>query len=92
MKGNLMKTCAGKQIILAFAFLCISFSFPPAYAAATTQDQKQQAHAAKAQPSIEVKDPDYNFGEITEGSEIEHEFTVHNAGKEVLKIDRVRVE
>ncbi len=79
------------KTVLAFAFLCLSFYLPPAFAASMSQSPKQQGPEAK-QPSIQVKEPDYNFGEIMEGSEIEHEFTVGNTGKEILKIERVRVE
>jgi hypothetical protein len=52
----------------------------------------QKAPEAKAQPSIQVKELDYNFGEILEGTEVEHEFTVRNTGTAVLNIERVQVD
>jgi Protein of unknown function (DUF1573) len=87
-----MKIYARKKTILALAFLCISFYFPPAFATTQSPVPKQQAPEAKAHPSMQVKDPDYNFGKIMEGSEIEHEFSVRNTGKKVLNIERVRVD
>ncbi len=53
---------------------------------------KHQASEVTAQPSIQVKQPDYDFGMILEGTVIEHEFTVKNTGKVPLNIERVRVE
>jgi len=53
---------------------------------------KPQASEATAQPSIQIKEPEYNFGEVMEGAEIEHEFTVRNTGKALLNIERVRPE
>lgn len=86
-----MNAFVRKKTVLAFAFLCVSFYLPLAFAASTSQSSKRHGPEAK-QPSIQVKEPDYNFGQIMEGSEIEHEFTVANTGTEVLKIERVRVE
>jgi hypothetical protein len=53
---------------------------------------KQQNTEATAQPSIQIKEPEYDFGVVPEGAEIEHEFTVRNTGKVLLNIERVRVE
>jgi hypothetical protein len=53
---------------------------------------KHQASEATAQPSIQIKYPEYDFGEVLEGTEIEHEFTVRNTGTVLLNIERVRVE
>ena len=47
---------------------------------------------SKAHSSIQVKEPEYSFGEVQEGAEVEHEFTVNNTGKAVLNIERVRVD
>jgi len=86
-----MKTCA-KKTVLVFVFLCASSCFPSAFAATTPlPGPKQHASEAKAQPSIQVKESEFNFGKILEGTpEIEHEFIVRNTGKEVLKIERVQ--
>jgi hypothetical protein len=53
---------------------------------------KQQASQATAQPTIQIKQPEYDFGVVLEGTEVEHEFTVRNTGKVLLNIERVRVE
>ncbi len=86
-----MKTCARKKTAIAFA-LCISFCFSPAFAATVSPGPKSQVSEATAQPSIQIKDPEYDFGEVMEGAEVEHEFTVRNTGKVLLNIERVRVE
>ncbi|MFZ0930294.1 MAG: DUF1573 domain-containing protein [Syntrophobacteraceae bacterium] len=86
-----MKICARKKTTIAAA-LCIAFCFSPAFAATTPSSAKPQASEATAQPSIQIKEPEYNFGEVMEGAEIEHEFTVRNTGKALLNIERVRPE
>jgi hypothetical protein len=83
-----MKTSA-KEIFLAFIFLCASSCLFPALAA--TSSQAKQAAEIKDQPTIQVKESEYNFGEIIEGTpEVEHQFIVTNTGKAVLKIERVQ--
>lgn len=41
-------------------------------------------------PSIQVAETVFDFGEVMEGSEVVHEFTVKNEGKGVLRIEQVR--
>jgi hypothetical protein len=86
-----MKTCARKKTTIAVA-LCIAFCSSPAFTATTAPSARQQAPAATAHPSIQIKQPEYDFGVVLEGTEVEHEFTVRNTGKVLLNIDRVRVE
>ena len=86
-----MKTCVRKKTTVAAA-LCIAFCFSPAFAATMSPGAKPQASEATAEPSIQIKDPEYDFGVVLEGAEIEHEFTVRNTGKVLLNIERVRVE
>lgn len=45
---------------------------------------------AADQPSMQVPDATYDFGEVLEGAEVEHDFVVKNTGKGVLQIDQVR--
>ncbi|MEM5786134.1 MAG: DUF1573 domain-containing protein [Syntrophobacteraceae bacterium] len=42
-------------------------------------------------PIINIPQLVYNFGEVFEGTEVVHEFTVKNTGKGVLNIERVKV-
>ncbi|HIJ68538.1 MAG TPA: DUF1573 domain-containing protein [Deltaproteobacteria bacterium] len=86
-----MKTCARKKTAIAVA-LFIAFCFSPAFAVTVSPGSKQQASQATAQPTIQIKQPEYDFGVVLEGTEVEHEFTVRNTGKVLLNIDRVRVE
>ena len=86
-----MKICAQKNSALAVA-LCIAFCFSPALAATTPPGANHQEPEAPAQPSIQIKEPEYCFGEVLEGAEIEHEFTIRNTGKALINIERVRVD
>ena len=47
------------------------------------------AHAATA-PSIEISPSTYDFGEVKEGTKIEHDFIMKNTGTEVLNITHVK--
>ncbi|MGA2401051.1 MAG: DUF1573 domain-containing protein [Syntrophobacteraceae bacterium] len=87
-----MKTCTRKKTLLAVVVFCISFCLSSAFAVTHGPGKVQKAPEAKAQPSIQVKELDYNFGEILEGTEVEHEFTVRNTGTAVLNIERVQVD
>ncbi len=86
-----MKTRARKKTTIAVA-LCIAFCFSPAFAVTMSPGAKHQTSEAMTQPSIQIKYPEYDFGVVLEGTEIEHEFTVRNTGKALLNIERVRVE
>ncbi len=48
--------------------------------------------AAKPQggPVLLIPEPVFDFGEILEGGEVQHDFPVRNSGSEVLRIDQVR--
>lgn len=67
-------------------------SIPPVTAAPGTVS----AGLASAQPSdrgapsIQVGDTVFDFGEVMEGSEVSHEFTVRNDGKGALRIEQVK--
>ena len=82
-----MNTCARKKTFFVVAAVCMSLCMPSAFAAS-----HRQASEAKAQPSIQVKELVYDFGEIMEGSEVEHEFIVRNTGTADLNIERVQVD
>ena len=45
---------------------------------------------AQAQPAIDCKKPEHDFGKVAQGEEVEHVFKFKNKGKEVLKIERAR--
>jgi hypothetical protein len=46
--------------------------------------------ARQGAPSIQVSENAFDFGEVMEGSEVIHAFTVKNEGSEVLRIEQVR--
>lgn len=82
-----MKACAKK--VPALLFFCLPILLAPVFApAAQKPPAKQQA---KAHPSIQVRDPDYNFGTAVQGETVEHAFTVKNTGNQALKIEHVKV-
>lgn len=82
-----MKIYAEK--VPALVFFCLSILFTPAFASASQKPLMQQQ--AKAHPSIQVPDPDYNFGTAVQGATVEHVFIVFNRGKQTLKIEHVKV-
>lgn len=53
--------------------------------------RKSKSAAAPAeQPSLQLPETIYNFGEVPEGTEVEHDFIVQNTGKGTLQIEQVR--
>jgi len=86
-----MKTCFRKKNVVGLTFLCILFHITSALAVTTTPGPAQRPSEDKTHPTIQVKEPDFNFGVVLEGTEVEHEFTVSNTGNAVLNIERVRV-
>jgi len=40
-------------------------------------------------PALHIPESSFDFGEVAEGSEVSHDFTVRNTGKEVLQINQV---
>jgi hypothetical protein len=60
-------------------------------AAKNPQAQSSQtAQQLQEAPSIQIPETVFNFGEVMEGSEVIHEFTVKNTGKGDLQINQVR--
>ena len=41
-------------------------------------------------PKISVLQTEYNFGDVTQGEKVTHNFTITNSGGELLKIEDVR--
>lgn len=81
-----MKLFSSNRVSCILA-VCLVFSLcraPAAYGA------KETRRTASAHPSIQVKEPTYNFGEVTESEEVEHAYPVKNTGKATLEIDRVQ--
>jgi hypothetical protein len=76
----------------AIVLACVLFWICPASAASHPPAEKQPAADVRAHPLIEVKELEYNFGKIMEGTEVEHEFIVKNAGTADLNIEDVRVD
>ncbi len=68
-----------------FLFLCAQSGLAVKAAKSTS------ANDDKGQASIRVSETTYDFGEVQEGSEIEHDFVVRNTGQVALAIEGVRV-
>jgi hypothetical protein len=86
--AGLKKALVGTAAVLATVYLCIC----PALAASPPATKNQAVCAIKPRPLIQVKELEHNFGEILEGHEAEHEFTVKNIGSADLNITNVRVD
>ena len=86
-----MKARVREKILFAAAAVCILLSTPCAFAVTRQQPVNvQKAPEARALPSIQVKELVYDFGEVFEGAEVKHEFTVKNIGTAVLNIANVK--
>jgi len=48
------------------------------------------AGGASENPSIQIPQPIFDFGEVIEGAEIVHEFVIKNTGRAELVINQVR--
>jgi len=59
-------------------------------AADTPQTVSTSAQVPQESPAISVPESTYDFGEIMEGGEVAHDFTVRNTGKAPLEINQVR--
>jgi hypothetical protein len=62
-----------------------------AYAAAPSGNVSEPAPtpAEGAGSTIHVPESTFDFGEVAEGSQVSHDFTVLNTGKETLEIHQV---
>lgn len=67
--------------------LCLSllFSFCALLSAAELATAQEGG-----QPALSIEQPVFDFGTVSEGEKIEHQFTLKNAGQGLLRIDRVQ--
>ena len=84
-----MRICAFAKTVPALALFSLSILLTPSFASETQKVLTQEQ--APSHPTMLVQNPDYNFGTAVQGNAVEHAFTVKNTGKEVLKIERVKV-
>ncbi len=49
-----------------------------------------QSPASQEEPSMQIAETTFDFGEVVEGATVEHTFNVKNTGKAVLQIEQVR--
>jgi hypothetical protein len=54
------------------------------------KETSPKAPAAAEAPTINVPEVTYDFGEVTEGAEVTHDFLVKNTGSGNLEIQQVR--
>jgi len=55
-----------------------------------TADKITQANANPNAPTVDFKEESYNFGDVSEGPQITHEFKFTNNGKEPLILSNVK--
>ncbi len=84
-----MKITVQKRTLFSIILISIILLSPSAFAAKAQAKNQQDT---KGQPSIQVKELTFNFGEILEGTVIDHQFAVKNVGTAVLNVERVRVD
>ena len=70
-------------LLLLFLFAQNGLAAKPGRAAAPSDVQ--------GQPSIHVGETTFDFGEVMEGTDVEHDYIVRNTGTGVLGIERVKV-
>jgi len=74
-----------------FAFLLLTAFSPVVHAASgDTQAHSATADSSTGSPTISIPESTYNFGEIPEGGEVSHNFTIRNTGDAPLDINEVR--
>ncbi len=79
-----------------FCFLALCFLILAAQAgfagkvAPSVKPSEPQADSAE-KPSMHLSEITYDFGQIIEGTEIQHDYIIRNDGKGPLNIDRVKV-
>jgi hypothetical protein len=79
-----------KKLILSFAMAALVAGGAVAQQGPAKQTTAPQAQA-KTGPAITFETSEHNFGDITQGQEVEHTFTFTNTGTQPLVIDRVDV-
>ncbi|NSW85603.1 MAG: DUF1573 domain-containing protein [Syntrophobacteraceae bacterium] len=78
--------------MFVIATLCMGLgSAPdPACAARSSPADSASSSGTNGNPSIQISETVFDFGEVVEGAMVEHEFAVKNTGKGTLEIDQVR--
>lgn len=87
------KLCFSISLSLTIAFAL--FLFPQQLIAAETlpggsHDSSPPNQIAEKQPEISFENPDFDFGKIFKGENVEHIYTFKNSGKGVLEISKVK--
>ena len=54
------------------------------------KEASPQASSAQEAPAMSVSESTHDFGEVTEGAEVTHDFLVKNTGSGSLQIEQVR--
>ena len=68
----------------------VSFAQQAKSATETKKDDKTTAAANPNAPTVDFKEETYNFGEVSEGPQVTHEFKFTNNGKEPLILSNVK--
>ena len=94
-KEDKMNVCRASncfyRIVLLMCFLVVPLSFHARAEEASKTDGGQQEQASEQnQPRISFDSTSYDAGEVWEGDEVIHTFTVTNTGGAQLDISRVR--
>ncbi|MFZ2446977.1 MAG: DUF1573 domain-containing protein [Syntrophobacteraceae bacterium] len=66
------------------------FLFVGAQCASAAKEPGRHDPGPSGLPFIHISDFTFDFGEVMEGTEVQHDFKVRNTGSAVLNIDRVK--
>jgi len=89
-KTDLMNQPLIRTALILLVFCCVCLSSAAVSSGAAPAPPPSQATSARETAAIEIPNPNHDFGEVLEGSEITHEFKIKNRGKAVLEINQVR--
>lgn len=82
-----------KNFLFLLLLTAVSFAFAQQPKPATETKKNEQAPTVVTNPNapvLDFKEESYNFGEITEGPQVTHEFKFVNNGKEPLILANVK--
>ncbi len=76
-------------IVISFCWAGFAHAADP-QATAPKAEPQAAVSSAQAFPVLQIPETTFDFGEVYEGGEVEHEFVLKNTGKGELLIDQVR--
>ncbi len=76
--------------LLFLAYLIPMVCASPVCAEGKNSAKKNPAEGKQGVPVLEVKEPSFNFGKVSRGEVVKHDFQVFNRGDAPLEIEKVK--